>query len=223
MSQNNARNGWRGGMLLAGFRRSSMGRPRKQEIELSEAERDSLSALVRSRTAPHGLVRWAQIVLASADASRHRKATIPIEAVIQQNASVAVGEQRTAGPPSRRSAARTAPRPHRRTRPRPAPRAAGRRRRAPVLSAPRASRSAAPSAPPPAAPAPFAAPTPSLNQSHHNGRLFQRSVKAGGNRAVERHLHTFRPISFQIPANPDTTLPYIQLDNLNASLFPPNE
>jgi hypothetical protein len=37
-----------------------MGRPRKQEIELSEAERDSLSDLVRSRAAPHGQ-KWTPI------------------------------------------------------------------------------------------------------------------------------------------------------------------
>ena len=43
-----------------------MGRPRKQEIELTEVERASLSDLLRSRTAPHGLVRRARIVLASA-------------------------------------------------------------------------------------------------------------------------------------------------------------
>jgi hypothetical protein len=43
-----------------------MGRPRKHEIELTEAERDSLRDL-RSRTAPHGLVRRARIVLASAE------------------------------------------------------------------------------------------------------------------------------------------------------------
>jgi putative transposase len=43
-----------------------MGRPRKQEIELTETERESLSDLMRSRTAPHGLVRRARIVLASA-------------------------------------------------------------------------------------------------------------------------------------------------------------
>lgn len=59
--------GFESGMLLVGFERSSMGRPRKHEIELSEAERDSLSDLVRSRTAPHGLVRRARIVLASAE------------------------------------------------------------------------------------------------------------------------------------------------------------
>jgi putative transposase len=44
-----------------------MGRPRKQEIELSETEREGLNDLARSRTAPHGLVRRARIVLASAD------------------------------------------------------------------------------------------------------------------------------------------------------------
>jgi transposase len=43
-----------------------MGRPRKQEIELTETERASLSDLVRSRTAPQGLARRARIVLASA-------------------------------------------------------------------------------------------------------------------------------------------------------------
>ena len=44
-----------------------MGRPRKQEIELTATERASLSDLVRSRTAPQGLVRRARIVLASAE------------------------------------------------------------------------------------------------------------------------------------------------------------
>jgi transposase len=44
-----------------------MGRPRKQEIELTAVERASLIDLVRSRTAPQGLVRRARIVLASAD------------------------------------------------------------------------------------------------------------------------------------------------------------
>lgn len=44
-----------------------MGRPRKQEIELTENERESLRDLARSRTAPHGLVRRARIVLASAE------------------------------------------------------------------------------------------------------------------------------------------------------------
>ena len=44
-----------------------MGRPRKQGIELTGAERRALEGLARSRTAPHGLVRRARIVLASAD------------------------------------------------------------------------------------------------------------------------------------------------------------
>ena len=43
-----------------------MGRPRKQEIELTAVERASLSDLLRSRTARQGLVRRARIVLASA-------------------------------------------------------------------------------------------------------------------------------------------------------------
>ena len=43
-----------------------MGRPRKQEIELTEAERRELEGLARSRAAPHGLVRRARIILASA-------------------------------------------------------------------------------------------------------------------------------------------------------------
>jgi hypothetical protein len=47
-----------------------MGRPRKQEIELTATERASLSDLVRSRTAPQGLVRRARIVLVSAEACR---------------------------------------------------------------------------------------------------------------------------------------------------------
>jgi putative transposase len=44
-----------------------MGRPRKHEIELTETERASLSDLVRSRAAPQGLARRAQMVLASAE------------------------------------------------------------------------------------------------------------------------------------------------------------
>jgi putative transposase len=44
-----------------------MGRPRKQEIVLSETERGELTEVTRSRTAAHGLVRRARIVLASAD------------------------------------------------------------------------------------------------------------------------------------------------------------
>ena len=43
-----------------------MGRPRDREIVLSETERDSLLECARSRSAPHGLVRRARIVLASA-------------------------------------------------------------------------------------------------------------------------------------------------------------
>jgi hypothetical protein len=44
-----------------------MARPKKQELALSELERKKLLELTRSRTAPQGLVRRAEIVLASAD------------------------------------------------------------------------------------------------------------------------------------------------------------
>ena len=44
-----------------------MARPKKQEIVLSDLERKTLLELTRSRTVPHGLVRRAGIVLASAD------------------------------------------------------------------------------------------------------------------------------------------------------------
>jgi putative transposase len=44
-----------------------MGRPRKQEIVLSATEREELSDLARSRSAAHGLVRRARIVLGSAE------------------------------------------------------------------------------------------------------------------------------------------------------------
>jgi transposase len=44
-----------------------MARPKKQEIVLSELERKTLLELTRSRITPHGLVRRAEIVLASAD------------------------------------------------------------------------------------------------------------------------------------------------------------
>jgi len=43
-----------------------MGRPRDSEITLTEIERRSLTECVRSRSAPHGLVRRSRIVLASA-------------------------------------------------------------------------------------------------------------------------------------------------------------
>jgi putative transposase len=43
-----------------------MGRPRDREIVLSDMEHESLMECVRSRSAPHGLVRRARIVLASA-------------------------------------------------------------------------------------------------------------------------------------------------------------
>lgn len=44
-----------------------MARPKKRDIVLSEWERRTLLELTRSGKAPHGLVRWAGIVLASAD------------------------------------------------------------------------------------------------------------------------------------------------------------
>jgi transposase len=44
-----------------------MARPKKKEIVLSELERKTLLELTRSRITPHGLVRRAEIVLASAD------------------------------------------------------------------------------------------------------------------------------------------------------------
>lgn len=44
----------------------AMGRPKKAEIVLSERERADLESLARSRSLPHGLVRRAEIVLASA-------------------------------------------------------------------------------------------------------------------------------------------------------------
>jgi hypothetical protein len=44
-----------------------VGRPREREIELTEAERRELEGLARSASAPHGPVRRARIVLASAD------------------------------------------------------------------------------------------------------------------------------------------------------------
>lgn len=44
-----------------------MARPKTQEIVLTDTERTELESIVRSRTSPHGLVRRAQIVLASAE------------------------------------------------------------------------------------------------------------------------------------------------------------
>jgi len=44
-----------------------MGRPKKQEIVLSDGERKELQNLTRSRTSPHGVVRRAQIILASSE------------------------------------------------------------------------------------------------------------------------------------------------------------
>lgn len=44
-----------------------MGRPKKQEIVLSDLERKDLLKLTKSRTSQHGLVRRAQIILASSD------------------------------------------------------------------------------------------------------------------------------------------------------------
>jgi len=96
-------------MLLLGFGRSIMGRPRKQEIELTEVERDSLSDLVRSRTAAHGLVRRARIVLASAEGGSNteiaREVGLSIPAVshwrkrfLEQGLAGLYGEQRSCWP-----------------------------------------------------------------------------------------------------------------------------
>src|SRR5687767_3700243 len=95
----------------SGNRRSSMGRPRKQEIELTETERASLSDLVRSRTAPQGLARRARIVLASAagtsNTSIARKVGLSIPAVghwrrrfLEQGLAGLYGEQRPGRPRS---------------------------------------------------------------------------------------------------------------------------
>lgn len=46
---------------------AQIGRPQQRKLVLSEGERDELERLTRSHTAPHGLVRRAQIILASAD------------------------------------------------------------------------------------------------------------------------------------------------------------
>ena len=44
-----------------------IGRPQERALTLSETERDELVRLGRSQSAPHSLVRRAQIILASAD------------------------------------------------------------------------------------------------------------------------------------------------------------
>ena len=86
-----------------------MGRPRKQEIELTATERASLSDLVRSRTAPQGLVRRARIVLASAEGVSNtaiaREVGLSIPAVghwrkrfLEQGLAGLYGEQRPGRP-----------------------------------------------------------------------------------------------------------------------------
>jgi putative transposase len=86
-----------------------MGRPRKQEIELSETERVSLRDLVRSRTAAQGLVRRARIVLASAEGVSNtaiaREVGLSIPAIghwrkcfLEQGLAGLYGEQRPGRP-----------------------------------------------------------------------------------------------------------------------------
>ena len=86
-----------------------MGRPRKQEIELTGTERASLSDLVRSRSAPQGLVRRARIVLASAVGASNtaiaREVGLSIPAVghwrkrfLEQGLAGLYGEQRPGRP-----------------------------------------------------------------------------------------------------------------------------
>jgi putative transposase len=86
-----------------------MGRPRKQEIELTATERASLSDLVRSRTTPQGLVRRARIVLASAEGVSNtaiaREMGLSIPAVghwrkrfLEQGLAGLYGEQRPGRP-----------------------------------------------------------------------------------------------------------------------------
>ncbi|HEY1887229.1 MAG TPA: helix-turn-helix domain-containing protein, partial [Roseiarcus sp.] len=43
------------------------GRPQERSLTLRATEREELGRLARSRSAPHGLVRRAEIILASAD------------------------------------------------------------------------------------------------------------------------------------------------------------
>jgi putative transposase len=44
-----------------------IGRPQQRQLVLNESERDELERMTRSHSAPHGLVRRAQIILASAN------------------------------------------------------------------------------------------------------------------------------------------------------------
>jgi putative transposase len=93
-----------------------MGRPRKQEIVLSESERQELGELVRSRTATHGLVRRARIVLASAEGVANtaiaRELGLSVPAVghwrrrfLEQGLAGLYGEQRPGRPRSHDDAA----------------------------------------------------------------------------------------------------------------------
>ena len=88
-----------------------MGRPRKQEIELTGTERARLSDLVRSRSAPQGLVRRARIVLASAGGASNtaiaREVGLSIPAVghwrkrfLERGLAGLYGEQRPGRPRS---------------------------------------------------------------------------------------------------------------------------
>jgi hypothetical protein len=45
---------------------AQIGRPQQRQLVLSESERGELERMTRSHSAPHGLVRRAQIILASA-------------------------------------------------------------------------------------------------------------------------------------------------------------
>jgi len=44
-----------------------VGRPQQRQLVLNESEQDELERMTRSHSGPHGLVRWAQIILASAN------------------------------------------------------------------------------------------------------------------------------------------------------------
>jgi len=56
--------------------KGDMARPKKQEIILSELERKELMELTRSRTAAHGVVRRAQIILGSADGESNKSLAV---------------------------------------------------------------------------------------------------------------------------------------------------